>query len=62
MIISNHARRLGAALLVAACSKPAPPAAPPPPEVRIITVGTEPIANVMSTMALTSMVAAVSVS
>jgi membrane fusion protein (multidrug efflux system) len=47
MIISNHARRLGAALLVAACSKPAPPAAPPPPEVRVITVGTEPIANVI---------------
>ena len=47
MTISNHARRLGAALLVAACSKPAPPAAPPPPEVRIITVATEPIANVI---------------
>jgi len=47
MIISNHARRLGAALLVVACSKAAPPAAPPPPEVRVITVGTEPIANVI---------------
>jgi membrane fusion protein, multidrug efflux system len=47
MIISNHARRFGAALLVAACSKSAPPAAPPPPEVRVITVGTEPIANVI---------------
>jgi membrane fusion protein (multidrug efflux system) len=34
-------------LLVAACSKSATPAAPPPPEVRIITVGTEPIANVI---------------
>ena len=47
MINSNHARRFGAALLVVACSKAAPPAAPPPPEVRIITVGTEPIANVI---------------
>jgi len=47
MIISRHARQLAAALLVAACSKPAPPAAPPPPEVRVITVGTEPIANVI---------------
>ena len=47
MIISNHARRFGAALLVVACSKAAPPAAPPPPEVRVITVGTEPIANVI---------------
>ena len=47
MIISNHARRFGAALLVVACSKSAPPAAPPPPEVRVITVGTEPIANVI---------------
>ncbi|MFL5619128.1 MAG: efflux RND transporter periplasmic adaptor subunit [Gemmatimonadaceae bacterium] len=47
MTISNHARRLGAALLVAACSKSAPPAAPPPPEVRVVTVGTEPIANVI---------------
>jgi membrane fusion protein (multidrug efflux system) len=34
-------------LLVVACSKAAPPAAPPPPEVRVITVGTEPIANVI---------------
>jgi membrane fusion protein (multidrug efflux system) len=47
MMISNHTRRLGAALLVVACSKAAPPAAPPPPEVRVITVGTEPIANVI---------------
>jgi membrane fusion protein, multidrug efflux system len=47
MILSRHARRFGAALLVAACSKAAPPAAPPPPEVRIVTVGTEPIANVI---------------
>ena len=47
MIISNHARRFGAALLVAACSKSAPPATPPPPEVRVVTVGTEPIANVI---------------
>ena len=47
MTISNHARRFGAALLVVACSKSAPPAAPPPPEVRVITVGTEPIANVI---------------
>jgi len=47
MIFSRHARRLGAALLVAACSKAAPPAEPPPPEVRVVTVGTEPIANVI---------------
>jgi membrane fusion protein (multidrug efflux system) len=47
MMISNHTRRLGAALLVVACSKAAPPAAPSPPEVRVITVGTEPIANVI---------------
>jgi membrane fusion protein, multidrug efflux system len=47
MILFRHARRFGAALLVAACSKAAPPAAPPPPEVRIVTVGTEPIANVI---------------
>ena len=47
MHIPAHARRVGAVLLVAACSKPAPPAAPPPPEVRIVTVGTEPIANVI---------------
>ena len=47
MHISAHARRVGAVLLVAACSKSATPAAPPPPEVRIVTVGTEPIANVI---------------
>jgi membrane fusion protein (multidrug efflux system) len=47
MTIFRPARRVAAALLVAACSKPAPPAAPPPPEVRVITVGTEPIANVL---------------
>jgi len=47
MILSRHARRLGAALLVAACSKAAPPPAPPPPEVRVVTIGTEPIANVI---------------
>ena len=44
-----HARRLGAALLLAACSKSAPPpaAAPPPAEVRIVTVSTEPVADVI---------------
>jgi membrane fusion protein (multidrug efflux system) len=47
MTLFTYARRLGAALLVAACSKPAPPAAPPPPQVNVITVGTEPIANVI---------------
>ena len=44
----GHARRLGAALLLAACSKSAPPpAAPPPAEVRIVTVSTEPVADVI---------------
>jgi membrane fusion protein, multidrug efflux system len=47
MHIASSARRLGAALLIAACSKAAPPPAPPPPEVRVVTVGTEPIANVI---------------
>jgi membrane fusion protein (multidrug efflux system) len=47
MTLFTSARRLGAPLLVAACSKPAPPAAPPPPQVNVITVGTEPIANVI---------------
>jgi membrane fusion protein (multidrug efflux system) len=47
LTLFTSARRLGAALLVAACSKPAPPAAPPPPQVNVITVGTEPIANVI---------------
>src|SRR5437868_775517 len=48
MMITGHARRFGAALILAACSKSAPPAsAPPPPEVRIITVAAQPIANVI---------------
>src|SRR5258705_3883596 len=46
MIKSGLARRLGAALFLAACSKSAPPAAaPPPPEVRIVVVAAQPIAN-----------------
>src|SRR3982750_2407898 len=46
MIKSGLARRVGAALFLAACSKSAPPAAaPPPPEVRVIVVSTQPIAN-----------------
>jgi membrane fusion protein, multidrug efflux system len=46
MIKSGLARRVGAALFLAACSKSAPPAAaPPPPEVRIVVVATQPIAN-----------------
>ena len=48
MDIPSLARRLGAALLVAACSKSAPPAsAPPPPEVRIVTVASEPIVDMI---------------
>ena len=48
MMKSGYARRAGVALLLAACSKSAPPAAaPPPPEVRIVTVSTQPIANVI---------------
>jgi membrane fusion protein (multidrug efflux system) len=48
MLIPARARRLGAALLLAACSKSAPPAAaPPPPEVRVVSVTTEPIADVV---------------
>jgi membrane fusion protein (multidrug efflux system) len=47
MPIFKSARRFGAALLLAACSKAAPPATPPPPQVNVITVGTEPIANVI---------------
>ena len=44
MIKSGLARRIGAALFLAACSKSAPPAAaPPPPEVRIVVVSAEPI-------------------
>jgi len=46
MIKSGLARRVGAALFLAACSKSAPPAAaPPPPEVRIVVVATQPITN-----------------
>jgi membrane fusion protein (multidrug efflux system) len=46
MIKSGLARRVGAALFLAACSKSAPPAAaPPPPEVRIVVVANEPIAK-----------------
>ena len=46
MIKSGLARRVGAALFLAACSKSAPPAAaPPPPEVRIVVVTDQPIAN-----------------
>jgi len=44
---TDHARRLSVALLLMACSKPAPPAAPPPPEVRIITVASQPVVNVI---------------
>lgn len=48
MNVSRLARRTSTALLLAACSKSAPPAAaPPPPEVRIVTVSTQPIANVI---------------
>jgi membrane fusion protein (multidrug efflux system) len=47
MTKTEHGRRLGAALLLAACSKAAPPAAPPPPEVRIITVASQPVMNVI---------------
>jgi membrane fusion protein (multidrug efflux system) len=48
MINPGHAGRIGVALLLAACSKSAPPAAaPPPPQVRIVTVSTAPIANVI---------------
>jgi len=46
MIKSGLARRVGAALFLAACSKSAPPAAaPPPPEVRVVVVAAEPIAK-----------------
>jgi len=46
MIKSGLARRVGAALFLAACSKSAPPAAaPPPPEVRIVVVAAQPIAS-----------------
>jgi len=47
MTKSDLARRFGAALLLAACSKAAPPAAPPPPEVRIITVASQPLMDVI---------------
>ena len=46
MIKSGLARRVGAALFLAACSKSAPPAAaPPPPEVRVVVVTNQPIAK-----------------
>jgi membrane fusion protein (multidrug efflux system) len=44
---TDHARRIVAALLLAGCSKAAPPAAPPPPEVRIITIATAPVLDVI---------------
>jgi membrane fusion protein (multidrug efflux system) len=47
MTKTDLARRFGAALLLAACSKPATPAAPPPPEVRIITVASQPLMDVI---------------
>jgi membrane fusion protein, multidrug efflux system len=46
MIKSGLARRVSAALFLAACSKSAPPAAaPPPPEVRVVVVTNQPIAK-----------------
>ncbi|MDB4888397.1 MAG: hemolysin, partial [Gemmatimonadetes bacterium] len=47
MLKTEHARRIGAALLLTACSKAAPPAAPPPPEVTIITVASQPVMSVI---------------
>jgi membrane fusion protein (multidrug efflux system) len=47
MFKSNHARSIGAVLLLAACSKSAAPPAPPPPEVTVLTVSTQPIVNVI---------------
>ncbi|MDQ2665813.1 MAG: efflux RND transporter periplasmic adaptor subunit [Gemmatimonadota bacterium] len=47
MTKTDYARRMVAALLLAGCSKAAPPAAPPPPEVRVITVATQPVTDVI---------------
>ena len=44
---TDHGRRIIAALLLAGCSKAAPPAAPPPPEVRIMTLATQPVVDVI---------------
>lgn len=43
----HRARCLGVALLLVGCSKSSAPPTPPPPEVRVVTVSTQPIVNVI---------------